>query len=144
MRAALLLLLPILPPALAAQQDAMGDVFLFQEVPVRPKLQPGSVLYYPHTPDTTSGVVTVTLVVDTLGRVDPHSIRIMRSPSPAFTAAARAMVLSQSYSPGQLDQKRVQVLMQQDIRFRPGTVSCATVVIFEGVELCADSTTGRR
>lgn len=141
-------LLALLPAVLHSQQDAVapdsaGEVFLFQEVETRPKLRPGSVLYYPQTPDTIAGRVTAVVVVDTSGRIDPRSIQILASPSPAFSASARAMLLSQRYSIGRVRGKPVKVLMQQDIRFRPGTVACATVVTFEGTALCADSSQGR-
>ncbi len=148
MRHALLFLLASLPAAVHGQQDSVGhesigEVFLFQEVDARPKLRPGSVLYYPQAPGATAGRVTVLVVVDTTGRIDLASIRITASPSPAFSAAARAMLLSQRYSIGKVRGVPVRVLMQQDIRFRPGTVSCATAVSFEGTALCADSSRGR-
>lgn len=142
MRNRLILLLSLLPGTALAQAAAEGEVFLFQEVHQRPRLLPGSVLYYPAT-DSAGGRVTATVVVDSTGKIAPHTIQIAKSPSAAFTAAARATLLSQTYRPGKVSGHLVRVLMQQDLRFRRGAVTCPEPVVFEGVSLCADSTTGK-
>ncbi len=136
----LFLLLPLLPLPLLAQQQPEDEVFLFQEVEVKPRLLTASPLFYPQAEQATGGSVTTLYVIDTLGAVDPRSIKITTSPSPGFTAAVRASLLGQRYSPGLFRRLRVRVLTQTTIRFRPGVFACDSLIQFEGTALCAGST----
>jgi periplasmic protein TonB len=63
------------------------------------------------------GQVDVEFVIDTLGRVQPHSIRILRSTHPDFTAAARAAVAGAMFRPAHLSAHAVRQLTRQSIRF---------------------------
>jgi periplasmic protein TonB len=63
------------------------------------------------------GQVMVEFVVDTLGRVQPRSIRIMATTHPDFAAAARAAVAGASFRPAHLSAHPVRQLTRQSIRF---------------------------
>lgn len=124
--------------------QAEGEVFLFQDLEQPPRLLPGTVLYYPSRTDSAGGNVTAMMVVDSTGTIDPGSIRILGSPSAGYEAAARASWMTQHFRPGRLNNQLVRVLMQQEIRFRPGIVRCPAPLDWNGIALCADSTSTRR
>ena len=63
------------------------------------------------------GQVDVEFVIDTLGRVQPHSIRILGSTHPDFTAAARTAVAGAMFRPAHLSAHAVRQLTRQSIRF---------------------------
>jgi protein TonB len=63
------------------------------------------------------GQVMVEFVIDTLGRVQPHSIRIMATTHPNFEAAARAAVAGAIFRPAHLSAHAVRQLTRQSIRF---------------------------
>jgi protein TonB len=63
------------------------------------------------------GQVMVEFVIDTLGRVQPHSIRIMATTHPDFAAAARAAVAGAIFRPAHLSAHPVRQLTRQSIRF---------------------------
>ena len=63
------------------------------------------------------GRVDVEFVIDTLGRVQPHSIRILGSSHPDFADAARAAVAGAMFRPAHLSAHAVRQLTRQSIRF---------------------------
>jgi TonB family protein len=63
------------------------------------------------------GRVDVEFVIDTLGRVQPHSIRILGSSHPDFADAARAAVAGAVFRPAHLSAHAVRQLTRQSIRF---------------------------
>lgn len=118
-------------------QSAEGEVFLYQEIDRRPKLLPGTPLFYPAEPLVPKAKVVLMLVVDTNGTVDRGTVKVLSSPDPAFTAAAKAMVYNSRYRPGQLRDLKVRVLMQQELAFKPLTPPCDSIVVLDGVRLCS-------
>jgi hypothetical protein len=64
-----------------------------------------------------SGTVVLELVVDTLGRVEPELLRIVRSDKPALEEPARRMELSCRFIAGKVDGRRVRVRMQVTTNF---------------------------
>ncbi|MDH5803574.1 MAG: TonB family protein [Gemmatimonadota bacterium] len=63
------------------------------------------------------GVVVLEFVVDTTGRVDRESIRIVRSTNDAFNAPASNVVLRSTYRPGRIRGQAVKVLVSQRVEF---------------------------
>ncbi|MGH7752159.1 MAG: TonB family protein, partial [Gemmatimonadales bacterium] len=59
----------------------------------------------------------VELVVDTLGRVDRSSIRVVGSPNQTFSDAAERAVRDARFRPGKLDGRSVRVRMQLPVLF---------------------------
>lgn len=66
-----------------------------------------------------SGSVVVQFIVDTLGRVDPGSIKVISTPHPAFVNAAKELVTKTVFRPGKMRGQSVAVLVQMPIRFVP-------------------------
>ena len=63
------------------------------------------------------GRVTVGLVLDTLGRAEPASVRILSSTHRLFELAAAQVVLGSTYSPGRLNGRAVRVRIQVPVTF---------------------------
>jgi len=63
------------------------------------------------------GRVTVGLVLDTLGRAEPASVRILSSTHRLFEPAAAQVVLGSTYSPGRLNGRAVRVRIQVPVAF---------------------------
>jgi TonB family protein len=66
-----------------------------------------------------AGRVVLEYVVDTAGRAEPASIRVLQSSHPAFAAAARSSVLGSRYRPARLRGNPVRQLVRQALSFRP-------------------------
>jgi len=64
--------------------------------------------------------VLVEAVIDTAGRAEPRSLRIVSTPDPAFARPATAYVLGAQFRPGQVAGRKVRVLMTVDVLFRGG------------------------
>jgi TonB family protein len=63
------------------------------------------------------GKVSVEFVIDTLGRVEPASIRILDSSHEAFGSSARAAIAATIFRPARLSTHPVRQLTRQSIRF---------------------------
>jgi protein TonB len=63
------------------------------------------------------GRVSTEFVIDTLGRVEPASIRILQSTHPAFEASARTAVAAALFRPARFGPRPVRQLTRQAIRF---------------------------
>ena len=63
------------------------------------------------------GRVTVALVLDTLGRAEPASVRILSSTHRLFEPAAAQVVLGSTYSPARLNGRAVRVRIQVPVAF---------------------------
>ena len=64
-----------------------------------------------------SGTVMVEFVVDTIGKVEPVSIRLVESTHRGFDDAARAAVLGATFQPAHLGPHSVRQLTRQRVRF---------------------------
>ncbi len=64
------------------------------------------------------GVVRVEAIIDTSGRVEPNSVRVVESPNPGFDQAAKIAVLKSLYRPARVYGRAVRVLIQQPINFQ--------------------------
>ena len=63
------------------------------------------------------GSATLQYVVDTLGRVDSASLRVLRQTHPEFAANARAAALAQLFRPAERDGRKVRVLVELPFAF---------------------------
>jgi len=67
------------------------------------------------------GRVTLEFVIDTTGRVEPASLRVLESTHPAFEAAAREALARAVFRPARLGAYPVRQLTRQAIRFATAT-----------------------
>ena len=63
------------------------------------------------------GRVLLEAIVDTVGRVEPSSIRILASPSPGFDEPTRRWAASARFRPARLEGRAVRVLVNLPIDF---------------------------
>jgi len=63
------------------------------------------------------GRVVLEFVIDTAGRVEPASLRVLESTHPAFDASAREALARASFHPARLGARPVRQLTRQAIRF---------------------------
>jgi len=63
------------------------------------------------------GVVTVQTVIDTLGRAEPASLRVVNSPNPGFDGAALDCVRRALFRPGRVHGRAVRVLVNVPMQF---------------------------
>jgi len=87
----------------------------------RPEVVPGSCLT-PRYPEILrqaglEGSVQVSFVIDTLGRVEPGTLRVLRSPHAMFEGPAREAVLGCRFRPGRLQGRAVRVPVQLPVVF---------------------------
>jgi len=71
----------------------------------------------PTNPTLGSGVVRLTFIVDTLGRVEPESIKSSKDSNPALVDAASLHVRTCRFSPSRIDHRLVRVETVMPIRF---------------------------
>jgi TonB family protein len=64
------------------------------------------------------GVVQATYVVDTAGRVDTSTVKVMHSDDPRFTASVRSAMESMRFQPARKSGKLVRQLVEQKFRFK--------------------------
>jgi TonB family protein len=64
--------------------------------------------------------VDVQYVVDTLGRAEPSSFRVLRSTNKAFEDPAREAILAGRFKPARIRGQAVRQLVQQRISFNIG------------------------
>ena len=64
-----------------------------------------------------SGFVLIEFVINTSGRVEPSSIRIVRSSHKAFERSARETISASLFRPGRVWGTAVRVLVRQQIDF---------------------------
>ncbi len=68
----------------------------------------------------TPGLVIAEFVVDTLGRVEDNTVRIVSSTAPLFTVSVRAALEAATFVPAVKDGRPVRQLVQQPFRFDIG------------------------
>lgn len=97
-------------PALRGELEVDDPVQILEQPPVGypPALAQASV----------AGRVELEFVVDTLGRVEPHSVRTLGSTHPEFEAAARRAVLVSRFRPARWRGRLVRQVARQSFRFR--------------------------
>ena len=72
-----------------------------------------------------SGCVVVQFVVDTTGRADMSTFRVLKASDPEFAQAVREGLPGLRYRPGELGKRKVRQVMEApfDLRFRPTRMS---------------------
>ena len=66
-----------------------------------------------------AGRVVVQFVIDTSGHPEPESFKVLSTPHPGFTNAAREIVVKSVYHPGKVHGQPVRIMVQQPINFTP-------------------------
>ncbi|PYO34717.1 MAG: hypothetical protein DMD74_09800 [Gemmatimonadetes bacterium] len=98
----------------------VGEVWESGVVDERPEVLSGPVLAYPE-PMRQGGIegrVVVEVVIDTLGRAEPASLRIVESPQRAFETSALSYVRRALFRPARVLGRPVRVLIRLPIEFR--------------------------
>lgn len=96
-----------------------GDVLTPDLVQERPEMLSHPSLVYPELLKQAGieGNVIAQAIVDTTGRIEASSIRILESPNPGFDQPAKDLVLKSLYRPARVYGRAVRVLIQQPIAF---------------------------
>jgi len=97
-----------------------GDVYSETEVQERPRLTAGPPLTYPAPMllSRTSGRVVVEAVVDTSGRVEDETMRVIESSDARFNQAAKDYVRAARFSPGRIAGRAVRVRFDMPVEFK--------------------------
>ncbi|HEY7192541.1 MAG TPA: energy transducer TonB, partial [Gemmatimonadales bacterium] len=101
--------------------DSVRDrVFVVTGVTQRPSIISGPSLRYPDIMRESGieGRVLVQAIIDTMGRAESGSIRIVNSPHPGFNNAARDYVAHALFRPARLHGRAVRVLVNMPIDFK--------------------------
>ena len=79
----------------------------------------GPVLQYPDLLRQAgiSGRVLVQAIIDTLGRAEPNSVKVLQSPNPGFDQSAKDYVLKALFRPARVHGRAVRVLIQTPVDF---------------------------
>jgi len=122
MKAAVVLAAFVLLASVAhAQATAEGNqVFLESNVQERPEIVSGPRLQYPDLLRQTGvqGRVVVQFIVDTLGRAEPASVKVIESTNRGFDQSAKSYILRAMFRPGRDHGKSVRVLMNVPVDFK--------------------------
>ncbi|MGH7612822.1 MAG: energy transducer TonB [Gemmatimonadales bacterium] len=96
-----------------------GDVFSVDVVQEKPERLAGPPPVYPPLLQQAGieGTVTVQAIIDTMGRVEPASIKITQTANPGFNESAKATVLKSLFRPARVYGKAVRVLIQIPIAY---------------------------
>ena len=94
-------------------------LFRVSTVDERPERLSGPPLRYPVLLQKAgiSGFVLIEFVIDASGRVEPSSIRIVRSSNPGFEGPARDAIRGSLFRPGRMVGMAVRVMVRQQIEF---------------------------
>lgn len=96
-----------------------GDVFSVDVVQEKPERLAGPPLVYPPLLQQAGieGTVMVQAIIDTMGRVEPNSIKITQTANPGFNESAKTVVLKSLFRPARVYGKAVRVLIQIPILY---------------------------
>jgi TonB family protein len=75
-----------------------------------------------------AGLVRVAAIVDTSGRVEPHSVEVLSTPDSVLFEPVRQMLLASQFSPGRLKGVTVRVMIQMAVDVRPPRFSATQLV----------------
>jgi TonB family protein len=98
-----------------------SSVYLANGVDEKPRRVSGPpVEYPPHFPHgRATGTVLVSVVVDTLGRVEPGSVQVIQTPDSTLIEPLKRMVLASQYTPGRLRGQAVRTFVGLSIQLSP-------------------------
>jgi TonB family protein len=100
-----------------------GDVYSEADVEERPHLMSGPPLAYPAPMllSRISGRVIIEAVIDTTGRVEDGTVRVLESSDARFNEAAKNYVRAARFTPGRLAGSAVRVRFEMPVEFKPPT-----------------------
>ena len=95
------------------------QVFMESVVEERPEVLSGPALNYPDLlrQAGVQGRVLVQAIIDTSGRAEPASVKVIQSPNPGFDSPAKQMVLKALFRPARVHGRAVRVLVNLPIDF---------------------------
>jgi TonB family protein len=95
------------------------QVFMAFVVEERPEILSGPRLIYPDLLRAAriQGRVIVQAIVDTTGRAEPASVKVIQSPNPGFDQSAMDYVMKALFRPGRIHGRAVRVLLNLPIDF---------------------------
>ena len=96
------------------------QVFMESVVEERPEVLSGPALQYPDLlrQAGVQGRVLVQAIIDTSGRAEPASVKVIQSPNPGFDQPARTYVLRALFRPARVHGRAVRVLVNLPIDFK--------------------------
>jgi TonB family protein len=97
-----------------------NEVFMEAIVEEKPSVLSGPVPVYPELLKQAQiqGRVIVQAVIDTLGRAEPNTIKILQSPNPGFDQPSRNYVLKTLFRPARVHGRAVRVLINIPIDYK--------------------------
>ena len=97
-----------------------NEVFMEAIVEEKPAVLSGPVPQYPELLRQAGiqGRVMVQAIIDTLGRAEPNSIKVLQSPNPGFDQSAKTYVMKTLFRPARVHGRAVRVLIQIPIDYR--------------------------
>jgi len=107
-------------PAEAGLDLPSNQVFLESVVEEKPEVLSGPKLQYPDLlrQAAIQGRVLVQAIIDTSGRAEPASVKVMQSPNPGFDQPAMNYVLRALFRPARVHGRAVRVLLNLPIDFK--------------------------
>jgi TonB family protein len=96
------------------------QVFMESVVEERPEVLSGPQLQYPDLlrQAAIQGRVIVQAIIDTAGRAEPQSVKVIQSPNPGFDQPAKTYVLRALFRPARVHGRAVRVLINLPIDFK--------------------------
>ncbi len=103
----------------AAPKQTDNEVFMEAIVEERPSVLSAPKLVYPDVLRQAGiqGRVLVQAVIDTTGRAEANSVKVLQSPNPGFDQNARNYVLKARFRPARIHGRAVRVLVQVPVDF---------------------------
>jgi len=97
-----------------------NEVFMEAIVEEKPVVLSGPTLQYPELlrQAQIQGRVLVQAIIDTLGRAEPPSVKVLQSPNPGFDQSAKSYVLKALFRPARVHGRAVRVLLQIPVDFK--------------------------
>lgn len=97
-----------------------NEVFVEAIVEEKPAVLSGPTPQYPELLRQAGiqGRVMVQAIIDTLGRAEPNSVKVLQSPNPGFDQSAKTYVLKTLFRPARVHGRAVRVLVQLPIDYR--------------------------
>jgi len=100
--------------------EASDQVFVESVVEERPEILSGPALVYPDLlrQAGVQGRVLIQAIIDTTGRAEPSSVKVIQSPNPGFDQSAKNYVLRALFRPARVHGRAVRVLLNLPIDFK--------------------------
>ena len=97
-----------------------NEVFMEAIVEEKPAVLSGPTLQYPELlrQAQIQGRVLVQAIIDTLGRAEAPSVKVLQSPNPGFDQSAKSYVAKALFRPARVHGRAVRVLLQIPVDFK--------------------------